>query len=362
MPATFHFFEDTFNKLNGSLTTYVSDVAGSIIGAITPVAYTLLMIYMMLWGWSTMRGMISEPISDGVTRMVRLSVIVAIALNLGRYNSYVVDFLWNSPDAIAGYIASGYSDTNTNVQFLDSLMSKIYDLGDAYWQKGMAAGVLIPDIGMIIVAILIWAAGIICTAYGAFLLCLSKMGLAIILAVGPIFILLTIFEGTKRFFDVWLGQALNFVFTVMLTAAGIKLVMTIIEAYLGAATVGGVLADPSITQAIPCIVLCLIAALVLVQVPSMASALGGGVALSTMGAVGWAYGKAKMGAGGAANIASGKTLSDMRGARKTKAANARWAANNPGMASRAASAAAGAPMAVYRKITSRAGKNRISRA
>ena len=344
MPAAFHFFEDTFTNLNGSLTTYVNDVAGNIIGAITPVTTSLLLIYVCLWGWSTIRGMINEPITDGVSRIVRLAVIIAIALNLGRYNGYVSDWLWNTPDAIASYIASGYSDSNTNVQFLDGLLSKIYDMGDAYWQKGMAAGAVIPDFGMITVAILIWIAGVVSTAYGAFLLCLSKMGLAIILAVGPIFILLTIFEGTKRFFDVWLGQALNFVFTVMLTAAGIKLIMTIIEKYLGVANTAGALADPSVVQALPVIVLCVIGALVLMQVPSMASALGGGVALSTMGAVGWAYGRTK------------GTVSSMRPTHLKRSFNK--AKSDVRIARDAGQAIGSAPMAVYRKVTG-ANKNRI---
>jgi type IV secretion system protein VirB6 len=356
MAVTFNFYEDTFTKLNGTLSTYVSDVAGNIIGAITPVATTLLMIYVMLWGWSMLRGMINEPITDGVTRLVRLAVIIGVALNLGRYNGYVSNFLWDSPDAIAGYIASGYSDSTTSVQFLDQLMGRIYDLGNAYWTTGMAAGAVMPDFGMIIIAILIWSAGIVSTAYGAFLLCLSKMGLAIILAVGPIFILLTIFEGTKRFFDVWLGQALNFVFTVMLTAAGIKLIMTIIDASLAAQVAAGALSEPLIPQAIPVIVLCLIAALVLIQVPSMASALGGGVALSTMGAVGWAYNKTAGAAKSGKDLVSGKTLSDMRAQRRAKQVNARWAERNPGTAAKVA----GAPMAVYRKVTG-ANKNRVAK-
>ena len=347
MAADFHFFEDTFTKLNGSLTTYVNDVAGNIIGAITPVASTLLLIYVMLWGWSTLRGMISEPVTDGVSRIVRLAVIIAISLNLGRYNGYVSDWLWNSPDAVANYIASGYSDSASNVQFLDSLMSKIFDLGFAYWAKGMAAGVVMPDFGMITIAILIWMAGIVSTAYGAFLLCLSKMGLAIILAVGPIFILLTIFEGTKRFFDAWLGQALNFVFIVMLAAAGIKLIMTIIEKYLGVAQTSGALADPSIAQAIPVIVLCTIVALVLMQVPSMASALGGGVAISTMGAVGWAYGRTT------------GTLSAVRPTNLKR--NFNKARSDVRIVKGAAQTVGSVPMAVYRKVTG-ANKNRVARA
>ena len=341
--SDFHFYTRLFTELNTALTTYVGDTATAIIGAITPVATTLLTIYVMLWGWSMMRGVISEPVTDGVGRIVRLALITGVALNLGRYNSLIADMLWNSPDALAGIIGGG--TPTTNATFLDTLMSKMYDFGDAYYQKAQANSTLgVPDLGLLFMAYALWGAGVLATGYGAFLLTLAKIGLAVALGVGPIFILLTIFEPTKRFFDTWLGQALNYVFLVMLAASTIKLILTILQTYLTAA--GGALADPSLDQALPAIVFSIIGALALVQMPSMASALGGGVALGTLGAVGWAYGKTK---GGMAAMrpttlrrSYNKARSDVRIARS------------------AASAVGGAPMAVYRKITGGT-KNRVSK-
>jgi len=347
MTTSFHFYEKAFGKVSDALSTYVSDVAANIIGAITPVATTLLSIYVMLWGWAMMRGMISEPVMDGANRIVRLSLITGIALSIGRYNEFLGDFLWQSPEALAGFIASGYSDARTNVQFLDSLMSQMFDLGYAYWQKANASsGVLpIPDLGLLAIALLVWFAGLAATAYAAFLLMLSKMALAIVLGVGPIFVLLTLFEPTKRFFDSWMGQALNYVFLVMLTGAAIKLILTILQAYLGDAIGGGVIADPAADQALPAIGFCLIGALVMMQLPSIASALGGGTAIGTLGAVGWAYGKAKDGAGA------------MRPTHMRREINR--ARSDVRIAGSAVRATAGVPGAVYRKITGGT-KNRIS--
>ncbi|MBK6388047.1 MAG: type IV secretion system protein [Rhodoferax sp.] len=70
----------------------------------------MLTIYVVLWGWSMMRGVINEPMTDGASRIVRLSLIVGIALTVGRYNTFLSDMLWNSPDVLAGYIASGFSN------------------------------------------------------------------------------------------------------------------------------------------------------------------------------------------------------------------------------------------------------------
>lgn len=358
MASNFDFYQKLFSKLSTGLDTYWSGVATDIAAAITPVATTLVTIYVMLWGWSMMRGVIQEPITDGAGRIIRLAVIVGVALNLGYYNGFIANMLWNSPDALAGIVASGYSDGNTNMQFLDKLMSNFYDMGQAYNDKANAdSGITgIPDLSLWFTGLAIWVVGVNVTGYAAFLFALSKMALAIILGVGPIFVLLTVFEPTKRFFDAWIGQALNYVFMVMLTAGAVKLIMTIIQTYLTAPGVVAALSDPSINQALPAIVFSIIGVLVMMQLPSVASALGGGVAIGTLGAVGWAYAKAKGAAGSTRDLLSGKTLSDMRAQRRAKQMNARWAANNPSMARRAA----GAPMAVYRKITGGT-RNRVAR-
>lgn len=348
MASNFDFYQKLFTKLSTGLDTYWNGVASDVAAAITPVATTLISIYVMLWGWSMMRGVIQEPVTDGAGRIIRLAVIVGIALNLGYYNGFIADMLWNSPDAIAGIVASGYSDSGTNMQFLDQLMSRFYDMGQAYNDKANAdTGITgIPDLSLWFTGLAIWVAGVIVTGYAAFLFALSKMALAIVLGIGPIFVLLTVFEPTKRFFDAWIGQALNYVFLVMLTAGAVKLVMTIIQTYLAAPGVVAALSDPSINQALPAIVFSIIGALVMMQLPSVASALGGGVAIGTLGAVAWAYGKTKGG------MAAMRPTNLRRSFNKARA--------DVRIAKGAAQAAAGAPMAVYRKITGGT-RNRVAR-
>ncbi|WEF31464.1 type IV secretion system protein [Pseudoduganella chitinolytica] len=339
-PSEFHFYEDMFSDLTDALDTYITSVGTDIIASISGVAYSMLMIYMMLWGWTMMRGMISEPITDGVARIVRLAVIVGLALNLGRYQDYVSDFLWDAPEAMAGIIASGFDDASANVQYLDVLMSRLYDIGNAYWQTAVSSGGWIPDIGMMAVALLVWIAGLAATGFAAFLLALSKMALAVLLALGPIFVLLLIFEGTKKFFEAWLAQALNYVFLIVLTAAAVKLVMTIIETYLDVSA-AGIIASPTIDKALPALVFCLISALLMAQLPTMASSLGGGAAISTLGAVGWAYTRAFSSATGA--------LGAMRPTNARKSLNRMKADYR--ITKGAMRAATGVPGAVYRKIT-----------
>jgi type IV secretion system protein VirB6 len=163
--SNFKFYQEIFSKLDSGLETYWNGVASNFVSAITPVATTLVSIYVMLWGWSMMRGVIQEPIGDGVGRIFRLTLITAIALNIGYYNGFLADMLWKSPDALAGVVASDYSDSTNNMQFLDNLMSKFYDMGQAYNDKAHAdSGVTgLPDLCLWITGVIIWFVGIAAT-------------------------------------------------------------------------------------------------------------------------------------------------------------------------------------------------------
>ena len=112
--AAFNFYTRTVGDLNTALTSYVNDVSGAVIGAITGVATTLLILYVVLWGWTTLRGMVSEPITDGITRLVRLTVIVALAINLGLYQVYIANWLFATPDALASVVAGTPATTSSS--------------------------------------------------------------------------------------------------------------------------------------------------------------------------------------------------------------------------------------------------------
>jgi type IV secretion system protein VirB6 len=84
----------------------------------------------MFWGWSMIRGVITEPITDGVTRIVKLTVICGIALSFGLYSQFLVDWLWQSPDRLASIIAGG--EPSDKVNFLDSIFEKIWGYAEIW--------------------------------------------------------------------------------------------------------------------------------------------------------------------------------------------------------------------------------------
>lgn len=349
------FYTKLLKEVTNPLTSYISSTSSSVIGSIAGVATALLMIYMMFWGWSMIRGVITEPVTDGVTRMVKLAIILGIALSAGNYAGFFVDFLWNSPDAMASIVAG--NKTADKISFLDTLFTKAWRYSEI-WQEAAErnkSAVGIPNLGMFLMCWIIRIVGALMTGYAAFLFVLAKIAIAVLLAIGPIFILVTVFESTRKYFEAWFSQCLNFGLVIILTAAVLQIVGSFIDQQITSAGRAGMAGDPAYEDGFMIIVMCAICFVMLMQVMSMSSGLAGGVAVSTMGAVGWAYAKIRGSAMNAANqgyrLGSGRTLSDWRARRRSAAMNAKWARNNPSVARRAGTAAVNAGRSVGRKIT-----------
>ena len=65
------FFQDFWTWLDARLAAYVSVHAADLAAALTPVAGTLGVLYVMFWGWLHLRGQIEEPFMEGVKLCVR---------------------------------------------------------------------------------------------------------------------------------------------------------------------------------------------------------------------------------------------------------------------------------------------------
>lgn len=271
-------FEPLHTHLDAILTSYIGTTASNFSQELLPVSKFLMMISIGWFGWGTISGQAHNPIMESVRKMLSLSVIIALATNVSLYNQYISDWLWQSPDALANLVVQGNgsgSGSSVSFSFLDNLLTQYYERGKIFWELGNES--TIPNFGFLIIACVVWLCGFLVTGYSAFLLILSKMALAVLLGVGGIFVLLAAFAPTRKFFDAWIGQVINFVFLNMLTVAVAGIMLSIVDEYAR-----GMVSAADIMDAFPMIGLSVVTMFLIYQVPSIASSLGGGVALSTL--------------------------------------------------------------------------------
>ncbi|MEI6458250.1 MAG: type IV secretion system protein [Pseudomonadota bacterium] len=270
------FFQDFWTWLDARLSTYVSVHAADLAAALEPVAVTLGVLYVMFWGWLHLRGQIEEPFMEGVRRIFTLFIVFGVALHLWAYHDVLVSVFYEGPTQLAAAILGAQSP----VALIDAIWAQGGAVADTLWGKG---SLLTGDGGFYIAGLLVYLLVGFACLYTLFLISLSKIALAVLLALGPLFILLTLFDATRRLFDAWIHELTNYglvsILTVMVTTLLLDLLSTYAEQ---TATRGG---DLLTVDALDLALAAGLVILVLLQVMPMAARLAGGFALATQGVV-----------------------------------------------------------------------------
>ncbi|PAB33112.1 hypothetical protein CC202_09500 [Pseudomonas savastanoi] len=271
-------YTQVFTFVDGMTGAYITQNVTAVAQIIAPAVNTFLAVYVMLWGLALLRGQVTEPITDGFSRIAKMVAILYVAFQFGAYNTYVVNTFSVAPFEL-GQAFFGATTNSTMVGSLDSILAKGFIAGKKFWDQG---GILFGDPGMYMIAILVWGQTIAVTAYACFLIVMSKIMLAIILALGPLFICTLLFQSTADFFSRWIQQLSNFALVIVMVIAANSLVMTLYDrASVGAAAITS---TAQINLLFPFLVTGAISLLCLAQIPSLAGGLAGGVSVNSYGA------------------------------------------------------------------------------
>lgn len=239
MESDLTIFTWLFSQFDALLRTFVTQKSADVIASITPTAWTMFGIYIVLWGFSMIRGLIDEPVTDGLFRLLRISIVLGFALNVGLYQSYVADFFMQTPDALADVLVLGQSGAATDGQStfatLDKLLNKTIDTaGVAYDQMSAFSPGQAVALSLCAGAIMVF--GMAFTVICGVMILLSKITLVMLLALGPIFVLLAMFPTTQRFFEAWIGQVITAMLTIVFLLAAVSVFFFLSEAAIDMAT------------------------------------------------------------------------------------------------------------------------------
>jgi type IV secretion system protein VirB6 len=270
------FFQNFWTWLDARLATYVSVHAADLAAALTPVAGTLGVLYVMFWGWLHLRGRIEEPFMEGVRRIFTLFVVFGVSLHLWAYHDVLVAVFYQGPAELAAAIVGAQSP----VSLIDAIWVQGGGVADTLWGKG---SLLTGDGGFYIAGLLVYLLVGFACLYVLFLISLSKIALSILLALGPMFILLTLFDATRRLFDAWIHELIHYGLVSILTVMVTTLLLDLLSNY--AAETAGRGGELLTVDALNLALAAGLVILVLLQVMPMSARLAGGFALATQGVV-----------------------------------------------------------------------------
>jgi type IV secretion system protein VirB6 len=274
------FFSTFSTWLDGQLANYIGDNTARLSAALEPALVTFATVYVMFWGYLQLTGKIEEPFIGGLRRIFLLVFVLGGALQLWFYNAVIVDTFYNAPAQLAAAIAGATSPVST--------LDAVWQASGTVAEQLHVRGVVYNGVGPWIVGTLVWIVmGLVC-CYAMFLIALSKIALAVLLALGPLFITFRLFDGSRRLFDAWLLQLANYAFITVLTVLLGTLLLTLVQSYASqTAALGG---DMKMVDTLDLLLAAAIVLLVLRQIMPIAASLASGGSLSTMGT--WSRGLA----------------------------------------------------------------------
>ena len=295
-------FASFWTWLNGQLSDYIGANTARVAAALEPAVVTLATLYVMVWGYLHLTGRISEPFTEGLKRLLTVAVVLGIGVHLWLYNTLLVDTFYRAPAQLAAAVVGSAEP----VAVVDAIWERGGSVAGYLWNNG---GVFSGDFGYYLAGASVWAlVGLLCV-YTMFLIALSGIALAVLLALGPLFLALLLFEATRRFFEAWLAQLANYALITVLTVLLGALLLQLVESYAAQTAARG--AAILTVDALNLVLVSVLVLLLMRQVMPIAAALAGGVALNSFGVVsrvvGWGMGRAA-GAAQAAALLSATQL------------------------------------------------------
>jgi type IV secretion system protein VirB6 len=260
-------FQEIYTFFDTAVISVLQNGTTNMIALISPLFAAGFGVYVMLVAFSYMRGDNDEYILDFLYRMMGWGLVISLGLNASMYTAHVVPFINGLGEDLAGTVGTTFNsasalDVMVN-KFLDSFIN-LYNKADGIKQTLFAvlaiAGVCVFAGAFMVVAI----------AY----IILAKLAMGILIAVGPLFIASALFPATRDLFKSWTAQLLNYAFLLMLFSFAAQIEIAMVSSYVPA--------DLSFSTLIKVNLISAVMVFVSLNLPSLASALAGGVGISSM--------------------------------------------------------------------------------
>jgi len=280
----FYVFDQTVqvpftNGMNGTVNAAMSAIQGPLTA--------LVVLWIIVTGILVMRGDVS--VRSGVTRIIRISLVVGILMSTTLYNEYVVSFFTTGlPNWLSTTFLGVTGSQPSAHQF------------DAIWDQ---ANILILEAHknlnfynvLYSVELAIVQDFISVPIFITFLIYeTAKIMMDIIVCIGPFVLAGYLFDATRGVADRWIGKLIGLTLLTLLVDIVLSIIIDGDKAYFNVSmtSLNGATITDTITIVIQFFTFLTLGSLISVFLPGTASFIGGGVSISPM-----AMAQAAMGAG-----------------------------------------------------------------
>lgn len=175
-------------------------------GALVPALTILLTLYIAFFAISLLTGRSRIGVSALTPRMITLGLVLTFATSWVAYQGVVWNLAVGAPDQIAGLLmggaaAKGGSATQLFADRIDLIFAAIAEAASASGQDAQNAGATASSFSPVN---LMWLGALLLLLGTVGVLVTARIALAVLLALGPIFVVFGLFSGTRGLTAGWL--------------------------------------------------------------------------------------------------------------------------------------------------------------
>lgn len=264
MAEPFQIFQPAYAFVDSKLDVFLNERASSVMAQVSGPLRAALVLYVLLYGFAILRGTIQEPFMDFVVRSLKLAFVYMLATTVA-YSTYVTQPLFHVlPDTLTQAV-SGVGVPDVGSAF-DQFFARAAYLAEKIWNKATPV-----NFAPLILSAVVYIVGALAAAIGFGVVLIAKVALALLVALGPIFVACALFDATRRFFFGWLSQAVNYLVLFALIITVFQLILSLVAQQWG--SIDG--SDP-MAGGLLFVALCLLGAIFFLQTPAIAAGIAGG--------------------------------------------------------------------------------------
>lgn len=273
-------YTQMFNQLDAALAGIIAAYAGVLSWISGPLRVGVT-IYIILLGFAILRGAVDYPFREFVYRGFKLAALVWAVTTL--YGASVGLLAMNGlPREVAQ--AVGAQDVNGLGDFFDGILkgalraiASIKEIVLRHTQEEGYNIAGIPNnwdeiIASEVVNIIILLAALLASALGFAITAFALFALALLAAIGPLFIAALLFDSTRSFFYQWLGSVVNYVILIAFALLVTVFIANSADAFIDAISQN----DSLMLASLKALGFYALGFFFFLQIPSMAAGLGGG--------------------------------------------------------------------------------------
>jgi len=273
---------NVFNYIVDQVETPLITTVGTVVAAfLTWVSAPLqigLVLYIVLTGLLIIRGYHQEAAATLITRIISLAIVVWFITGAGVYQQYVYDFFFTTlPSSLSDAVTGGGGSATINANSFDTVWIRAWRAGLEVWKT-----LDVTDVSEKLVVILFWLAGIVSTGLCFAIWLISRVLLALYIAVGPLLIVLALFPATKSIFERWIGSLISCIILQISTLVLLFIILDVEKKVVTEVVTKGTSDYVVMMQILLAgIIFFAVAAFTALQLPQFASSLSGGLHFHT---------------------------------------------------------------------------------